>query len=224
MKDKPKVTVSWSGGKDSSLALHEILQNQKFNVEALITTVTADYDRVSMHGLRNTLLDDQVLALKIPLHKVEISKNATNDEYQAKMEEALLGYKNRGISTVVFGDLFLEDIKKYREELLGKLGMECMFPIWGRDTVKLALDFIDMGFRAKTVCVDSKVLGEEFVGREFDRQLLNDLPENIDHCGENGEFHTFVYDGPIFDKPISHEVGEIVLRDERFYYCDILPA
>ena len=221
---RERVLMSWSGGKDSSLALHQIQQSQKYEIEALVTTVTADYDRVSMHGLRNSLLNDQVQALNIPLHKVEISKNATNDEYQSRMEEALLEYKNQGMESVVFGDLFLEDIKKYREELLGEIGMECLFPIWGKDTIKLAQDFIDMGFKAKTVCVDSNILGKEFVGREFDRQFLDDLPHTIDPCGENGEFHTFVYDGPIFDKPISHEIGEIVLRDERFYYCDILPA
>lgn len=224
MNIKSKVLLSWSGGKDSSLALHDIQQNQQFEVEALITTVTADYDRVSMHGLRNSLLQEQVESLNIPVEKVEISKNATNEEYQSRMEEALLKYKNRGITSVMFGDLFLEDIKKYREELLGQIGMECMFPIWGKDTAKLAQDFIEMGFRAITVCINSDVLGKEYAGREFDEQFLDDLPSNIDPCGENGEFHTFVYDGPIFDKPITHELGEIVLRDERFYYCDILPA
>ena len=224
MNIKPKVLFSWSGGKDSSLALHEIQQTGEYEIEALITTVTADYERVSMHGLRNTLLEDQVVALNIPLKKVEISKNASNEEYQSRMEKTLIDYKNQGINTVVFGDLFLEDIKKYREEFLGNIDMECMFPIWGRDTVKLAHDFIDMGFRAITVCVDSNVLDKEFAGREFDLQFLDDLPAAIDPCGENGEFHTFVYDGPIFDKPITHEIGEIVLRDERFYYCDILPA
>ena len=223
MKDKPKLIVSWSGGKDSSLALHEIQQSHKYEIDALITTVTADYDRVSMHGLRISLLDSQVGSLNIPLKKVEISKNASNEEYQSRMKKTLLDYKNQGINTLVFGDLFLEDIKKYREEFLGNIGMECIFPIWGRDTVMLAQEFIDMGFRAITVCVDSKALGKEFAGREFNQRFLNDLPSGIDPCGENGEFHTFVYDGPIFDKPISHEVGEIVLRDERFYYCDILP-
>ncbi|MCZ6865252.1 MAG: ATP-binding protein, partial [Candidatus Dadabacteria bacterium] len=133
-------------------------------------------------------------------------------------------YKQLGIRDVVFGDLFLEEIKKYREDLLGKIGMECVFPIWKRDTVKLAKKFIELGFKAITVCVDSNVLGEEFAGREFDEHFLDDLPKAIDPCGENGEFHTFVYDGPVFNTPISHELGEIVLKDERFYYCDILPG
>ncbi len=216
--------MSWSGGKDSSLALNEILESQNFEIEALITTVTADYERVSMHGLRNALLHEQAKSISIPLQKVFISKNATNEEYESAWKEALLTYKDRGIESVVFGDLFLEDIKKYREDQLKGIGMECVFPIWKRDTVKLAADFIDMGFKVITVCVDSKFLGKEFAGREFNRQFLRDLPSGIDPCGENGEFHTFVYDGPIFENPIEHKLGDIVLRNERFYYCDILLA
>jgi uncharacterized protein (TIGR00290 family) len=224
MNNERQVLFSWSGGKDSSLALHEIQKNQKYEITALITTVTADYDRVSMHGLRTSLLEEQARNLDIPLQKVLISKNASNDEYESKFNEVLLKYKESGISQVVFGDLFLEEIKQYREDLLQKIDMECVFPIWKRDTTKLAYEFIDLGFKAITVCVDSEVLGEEFAGREFNEQFLNDLPEGIDPCGENGEFHTFTYDGPIFEKPIDHRLGEIVLRDERFYYCDILPG
>ncbi len=223
MNNERQVLFSWSGGKDSSLALHEIQKNQKYEITALITTVTADYDRVSMHGLRTSLLEEQARNLDIPLQKVLISKNASNDEYESKFNEVLLKYKESGISQVVFGDLFLEEIKQYREDLLQKIDMECVFPIWKRDTTKLAYEFIDLGFKAITVCVDSEVLGEEFAGREFDEQFLNDLPEGIDPCGENGEFHTFVYEGPIFNKNINKKLGEIVLRDERFYYCDILP-
>ena len=224
MNNERQVLFSWSGGKDSSLALHEIQKNQKCEIVALITTVTADYDRVSMHGLRTSLLEEQARNLDIPLQKVLISKNASNDEYESKFNEVLLKYKESGISQIVFGDLFLEEIKKYREDLLQKVDMECEFPIWKRDTTKLAYEFIDLGFKAITVCVDSEVLGEEFAGREFDEQFLNDLPEGIDPCGENGEFHTFVYDGPNFNKNINKKLGEIVLRDERFYYCDILPV
>ncbi|TFG74955.1 MAG: diphthine--ammonia ligase [Thermodesulfobacteriales bacterium] len=224
MNNERQVLFSWSGGKDSSLALHEIQKNQKYEITALITTVTADYDRVSMHGLRTSLLEEQARNLDIPLQKVLISKNASNDEYESKFNEVLLKYKESGISQVVFGDLFLEEIKQYREDLLQKIDMECVFPIWKRDTTKLAYEFIDLGFKAITVCVDSEVLGEEFAGREFNEQFLNDLPEGIDPCGENGEFHTFVYDGPIFNKNINKKLGEIVLRDERFYYCDILPV
>ena len=224
MKGRSPILLSWSGGKDSSLALYEIEKSRDYEVAALITTITSDYDRVSMHGLRTILLDEQASSLNIPLEKIFISKNASNDEYESSFNEVLLKYKESDISQVVFGDLFLEEIKKYREALLQKIDMQCIFPIWKRDTAKLALEFIDSGFKAITVCVDSNVLGEEFAGREFDHQFLNDLPEGIDPCGENGEFHTFVHDGPIFKKPIDHRLGEIVLRDERFYYCDVLPG
>ncbi len=221
---RKNILISWSGGKDSSLALYEIQKSRDYEVAALITTITSDYDRVSMHGLRTVLLDEQAEYLNIPLEKVFISKNASNDEYESRLKEVLLKYKQLGIRDVVFGDLFLEEIKKYREDLLGKIEMECVFPIWKRDTVKLAKRFIELGFKAITVCVDSNVLGKEFAGREFDEHFLDDLPKAIDPCGENGEFHTFTYDGPVFNTPISHELGEIVLRDERFYYCDILPG
>ncbi|MEE8045132.1 MAG: diphthine--ammonia ligase [Thermodesulfobacteriota bacterium] len=221
---RKNILISWSGGKDSSLALYEIQKSRDYEVAALITTITSDYDRVSMHGLRTILLDKQASSLNIPLEKIFISKNASNDEYESRLKEVLLKYKQLGIRDVVFGDLFLEEIKKYREDLLGKIGMECVFPIWKRDTVKLAKKFIELGFKAITVCVDSNVLGKEFAGREFDEHFLDDLPKAIDPCGENGEFHTFTYDGPVFNTPISHELGEIVLRDERFYYCDILPG
>ena len=221
---RKNILISWSGGKDSSLALYEIQKSRDYEVAALITTITSDYDRVSMHGLRTILLDEQASSSNIPLEKIFISKNATNDEYESRLKEVLLKYKQLGIRDVVFGDLFLEEIKKYREDLLGKIGMECVFPIWKRDTVKLAKRFIELGFKAITVCVDSNVLGKEFAGREFDEHFLDDLPKAIDPCGENGEFHTFVYDGPILKNPIDHELGEIVLRDKRFYYCDILPV
>jgi len=224
MNNKRQVLFSWSGGKDSSLALYELKNRQIFDIVVLITTVTSDYDRVSMHGLRTRLLEEQAAYLNIPLQKVLISKNASNDEYEFNFNKVLLKYKGTGITQVVFGDLFLQEIKKYREDLLRKIGMECVFPIWKRDTTKLAKDFINLGFKAITVCVDSNFLGEEFAGREFDEQFLNDLPDGIDPCGENGEFHTFVYDGPIFKQRIDHKLGEIVLRDERFYYCDILPG
>ena len=224
MKGRSPILLSWSGGKDSSLALYEIQKSRDYEVAALITTITSDYDRVSMHGLRTILLDEQASSSNIPLEKIFISKNASNDEYESRLKEVLLKYKQLGIRDVVFGDLFLEEIKKYREDLLGKIGMECVFPIWKRDTVKLAKRFIELGFKAITVCVDSNVLGKEFAGREFDEHFLDDLPKAIDPCGENGEFHTFVYDGPVFKNPIDHRLGETVLRDERFYYCDILPG
>ena len=224
MKKRSPILLSWSGGKDSSLALYEIQKSRDYEVTALITTITSDYDRVSMHGLRTDLLEQQAEYLNIPLEKVFITKNATNDEYEANFHEAILRFKEAGIKQVVFGDLYLEDIKKYREALLDKIDMECVFPIWKRDTAKLANEFIDLGFKAITVCVDSNVLGKEFAGRKYNEEFLNDLPEGIDPCGENGEFHTFTYDGPIYENTIDHSLGEIVLRDKRFYYCDILPS
>lgn len=223
MKKLP-VVLSWSGGKDSSLALHEIQKNGQYEIVSLITTVTSDYDRVSMHGLRTDLLKQQAESLNIPLQKVFISKNASNDEYETIFSEALSRLKKDGINQIVFGDLFLEDIKNYRETLLGRIEMKCLFPIWKKDTKDLAQEFIDIGFKAVIVCVDSSQLDMQFAGREFDEQFLNDLPSGIDPCGENGEFHTFTYDGPIFNNPIDHKLGEIVLRDERFFYCDIFPS
>lgn len=223
MKNRTPILISWSGGKDSSLALHEIQKKGKYEIVALITTVISAYDRVSMHGLRSVLLELQAESLNIPLKKIFISKNAENDEYESKFNEELYRFKQTGLNQVIFGDLFLEDIKKYRENLLGNVDMKCLFPIWKRDTTKLAQEFINTGFKAITVCVDSNVLGEKFAGREFDYDFLKDLPEGIDQCGENGEFHTFVYDGPIFNRRINHKRGEIVLKDERFYYCEVLP-
>jgi uncharacterized protein (TIGR00290 family) len=223
MKKRTPILLSWSGGKDSSLALYEIQKSGDYEITSLITTVTDEYDRVSMHGLRTELLERQAESLNIPLQKVLISKNASNDEYESAFNKVLLNHKTNGINEVVFGDLFLEEIKQYRETLLRKVEMKCLFPIWKRDTAKLAQEFIDIGFKAVLICVDSNVLDSEFAGREFDSDLLKDLPDGIDPCGENGEFHTFVYDGPIFKMPIDHRLGDIVLRDERFYYCDIHP-
>lgn len=221
MKKRSPILLSWSGGKDSSLALYEIQKSGKYQIVSLITTVTKEYNRVSMHGLRTVLLEQQATSINIPLEMVFITKNAANDEYESNFNETLIRFKEAGIKQVVFGDLYLEDIKKYREALLKKIDIECNFPIWKRDTMKLAREFIDLGFKAIVICVDSNVLGKEFARREYNEEFLNDLPKGIDPCGENGEFHTFAYDGPIFKNPINHRLGEIVLRDQRFYYCDI---
>ncbi len=158
----------------------------------------------------------------IPLEKVFISKQSSNEEYESKMIAALEKYKEAGVTSVAFGDIFLEDLRKYRENNLANLGMKGIFPIWKKDSTELARAFIDQGFRAVITCVDSRVLHKSFVGREFDKQFLCDLPLEVDPCGENGEFHSFVYDGPIFEKRIAYTKGDIVLRDNRFYYCDIL--
>jgi uncharacterized protein (TIGR00290 family) len=219
-----KVLFAWSGGKDSAMALYEVLKNRKYNVAALLTTVTQDYDRVSMHGVRRVLLEQQAALLGHPLETVLISKRSSNEEYEAKMKEKLICYKKKGITAVVFGDIFLEDLKKYREDNLAKLALQGVFPIWKRDTHELAAAFIDLSFRAIITCVDSKFLDKSFAGRVFDKQFLLDLPGGVDPCGENGEFHSFVYDGPIFSRGITFEKGQVVLRDNRFYYCDLVEA
>jgi uncharacterized protein (TIGR00290 family) len=218
---KPLV-VSWSGGKDSTLALNEILNSPDYEVSSLITTVTKGYDRISIHGVRNELLDKQVESIGLPLHKVSIPKDSTNDQYEKALKDILLYFKNQGINEVVFGDIFLEDVKKYRDELLDKLYMKGVYPIWKKDSKELARKFIELGFKSVTTCIDSQQIDKKFVGREYDSEFLNDLPNSADPCGENGEFHTFVYDGPLFDKKIDFTKGKIVFRDDRFYYCDLI--
>jgi uncharacterized protein (TIGR00290 family) len=218
-----KVLFTWSGGKDSVLALHELQVRQDYEVAALLTTLTENYDRISMHGVRLLLLERQANSLGLPIEKVYISKNSSNEEYEASMTEVLQKYLTSGVSSVGFGDIFLEDLRKYREDHLSKIGMKAVFPIWKRDTTELAHEFIDLGFKAVITCVDSNILDKIFIGRLFDEQFLSELPANIDPCGENGEFHSFVYDGPIFKERVSYEKGEINLRDNRFWYCDLIP-
>ncbi len=219
-----KVIVVWSGGKDSTLALHEIRKNDNYEIVGLLTTLTEDYDRISMHGVRRILLEQQADSMGFPLEKVFISKNNSMEEYKSKMREVNAKYLTAGVSSMVFGDIFLMDVRKYREDNLSKIGMKGIFPLWKKDTHELAKTFIDLGFKAVVTCVDSDVLDKNFVGRAFDKQFLSDLPSNIDPCGENGEFHSFVYDGPIFQKRILYTKGEVVLRENRFYYCDLIPV
>jgi uncharacterized protein (TIGR00290 family) len=204
------------------MALHEILRLENTRVEALLTTVTRDYDRISMHGVRRVLLERQAASLGLPLHQIYISKGATNEEYEAKTGEAFSTYHGRGIKTVAFGDLFLEDIRAYRERLLAKHSMTGLYPVWGRDTSKLIREFIDQGFKTVLVCVDPAKLDSSFVGRVIDEEFLSDLPAGVDPCGENGEFHTFVFDGPMFKKPVRFSRGEVVCRDS-FWFCDLVP-
>ena len=219
-----KILFSWSGGKDSALALYSVLQNKDLEIVSLLTTVTADYDRISMHGVRRELLEKQAVSIGIPLEKVIISKNASNDEYEEKMKEVLLNHKNEGVTFVAFGDIFLEDLKKYREENLAKIGLKGLFPLWKQNSYVLAKKFIDLKFKAIITCVDGKQLDGKFCGREYDDTLLSELPKNVDCCGENGEFHSFVYEGPIFKNKIPIKKGEIVLRDNQFVFCDLIPA
>ena len=220
---KEKVLFSWSGGKDSAFCLYELKKAGTYEVVALLTTVTEEYQRISMHGVRNILLQKQAESLGYPLEKMYITKDSSNDEYERKTEEVLLRYRNRGIFSVVFADIFLEDLRKHREDNLSKVDMKGIFPIWKQDTAHLAQGFIESGFKAVITCVDSTMLDKKFIGQEYDKRFLTDLPSNVDPCGENGEFHSFVYDGPIFRKKITFKKGEIVLRDNRFWYCDLVP-
>ena len=215
---------AWSSGKDSAMAFYELQKSQDYKISALLTTITEDYARISMHGVREVLLEQQAQSLGMPLEKIYISRNSSNEEYEAKMRDKLNYHKGLGISGVAFGDIFLEDLRKYREENLSKVGMKGVFPIWKRDTRQLAHTFIESGFKAVITCVDTYVLDKTFVGREFDNKFLSELPSHVDPCGENGEFHSFVYDGSIFQKRILFERGEIVLREKRFYYCELIPG
>ncbi|MGZ3524947.1 MAG: Dph6-related ATP pyrophosphatase [Thermodesulfobacteriota bacterium] len=217
-----RALFTWSGGKDSALALYELQKGNGYKVVALLTTLTEDYDRISMHGVRSILLEHQANSLGLPIEKVYISKNSPNEEYEAKMREILQKYLTAGVSSVVFGDIFLEDLRKHREDSLAKIGMKAIFPIWKRDTVELAHEFIDLGFKAIITCIDSNVLDKAFVGRLYNQQFLSDLPSTVDPCGENGEFHSFVYDGPMFQKEVPYTKGEIVFRDNRYWYCDLM--
>jgi uncharacterized protein (TIGR00290 family) len=218
-----KVALAWSGGKDCALALYKLQQDGKYDVVSLLTTITADYDRVSMHGVRSTLLEQQADSLGIQIEKVTIPKECSNEEYDARMRDAIGRLREKGIEAIAFGDIFLEDVRRYRESRLSGSGTDILFPLWKQDTKKLAREFIDLGFRAIITCVDTQMLSRSFAGKKFDIAFLSSLPSNVDPCGENGEFHTFVYDGPIFRRRIQFEVGEIVLRDDRFCFCDLVP-
>ncbi len=217
-----RVVLAWSGGKDSAMALYEIQKGKKYEIVSLLTTITEDYNRVSMHGVPRILVEQQAKSLGLPIQEVFISKDASNEEYESKMKETLIRFKQAGISQVVFGDIFLEWVKKYREDNLSKLGMKGIFPIWGRDTAELTKSFIALGFQAVITCVDTRVLGKQFAGRIINEDFLAHLPPGVDPGGENGEFHSFVSNGPIFKERIAYTLGKRVLRDS-FYFCDLLP-
>lgn len=219
---KEKVLLSWSGGKDSCMALYEIQQSNDYEVAALLTTVTGEFDRISMHGVRRELLERQAKSIGIALHQVTISKGASNKEYESKMKIALSIFKEQGIESVAFGDLFLQEIKEYRERLVQQIGMRCLFPVWMENTSEFIRHFIQLGFQAVVTCVDPKVLDASFAGRMIDEDFLSRLPANVDPCGENGEFHSFVFDGPNFTEEVKISTGEIILRD-GFIFCDLLP-
>lgn len=216
------VLFCWSGGKDSAMALHTLLQRADVRVAALLTTVTEGYERISMHGVRRELLWRQAESIGLPLREVLIPPQCVNPVYEARMEEALRKFWNEGVRCTAFGDIFLEDLRAYREKNLARIGMSAIFPLWKRDTKELAAEFCDKGFRAVTVCVDGKVLDRRFSGRDLNERFFRELPAGVDLCGENGEFHTFVFDGPIFREPVQWTRGEVVER-EGFVFCDLIP-
>ena len=220
MTSPDPILMCFSGGKDSALALDELRRCDEFEVVALLTTVTDAYDRVSMHGVRRSLLRKQAESIGLPLTEVVVPPKSSNEIYEREMAVAFRRFHSEGIRRVAFGDIFLEDLREYREQQLAACGLACEFPIWQRDTTELANRFINDGFEATLVCINPQVLDRSFAGRPFDRGLLSDLPPDCDPCGENGEFHTFVSAGPIFEEPIPVSTGEVVERD-GFVFCDL---
>lgn len=229
---KPKAIFCWSGGKDSAMALYKVLNEDTFEIVTLLTTISETHRRISMHGVREKLLEAQAASAGLPLEKMYVSE-ATNSEYENKMEALLLQYKAQGVSVVIFGDIFLEDLRAYRENNLAKVGMQAVFPLWKRDTTELIHEFFGLGFKTITCCVNDAYLGKERVGVELDQDFINTLPQNIDPCGENGEYHTFCYAGPVFKTPVQFRIGEKVYRPlelktteesgtKGFWYCDLL--
>ena len=220
---KERVLLSWSGGKDSALALRELERSGECEIAALLTTVTDATGRIGMHAVRRELVGRQAESLGLPLRELVVPPFPPNEVYEAAMRNVLQEFAASGVRRVAFGDLFLEDIRAYREGMLAGLGLRGLYPVWGRDTSALVREFLDVGFRAVLVCVDVEVLDASFAGRELDRTLLAELPEGVDPCGENGEFHTFVFDGPGFRAPIAFERGH-VRRESSFAFCDLVPA
>ncbi|MGE5396803.1 MAG: diphthine--ammonia ligase [Chitinophagales bacterium] len=215
-----KMIYSWSGGKDSTMALYSRWKMAEEKV--LLTTITREYDRISMHGVRRDLLECQAQCLGVRLQAAFIPAQCTNEDCERIVGEKLSLLGEEGMNQVVYGDLFLEDVRKYREDTLRRVNMTPVFPIWGRNTAAMAREFIDLGFKAIITCIDTQALDGDLVGHAFNHDFLSCLPAKIDPCGENGEFHTFVYDGPIFKQKVGFIIGEKVLRDSRFAYCDLI--
>ena len=219
----PKAAVSWSSGKDSSMALYKTLKAGEVRPVTLLTTVNVDYDRVSMHGVREELLLRQAENCGLPLLKVEIPKDSSNQIYQTAMKVAIRKLKEMGVRYMIFGDIYLEDVRDYRISMMKGTGIEPIFPLWGENPANLADEIIEAGIRAKIVCLDPRKLNESFGGRDFDRELLKELPGQVDPCGEKGEFHTFVYNAPFFKEPMNVRTGKSVLRN-GFYFTDLVPG
>lgn len=237
-----KAYLNWSSGKDATLALYKIQQSKIYTIDKLVTTVNQSFGRVSMHGLRTELLKEQTKALGFPLQTITFPKEVSMNDYNAKMKTAMSNLVRQGYGYGVFGDIFLEDLRAYREQKLKEVGIQGVFPLWKKDTKALLGEFMSLGFKAITVCVNAKLLDKSFCGRIIDENFITDLPTGVDPCGENGEFHTFVYDGPNFSNPINFKLGEKVLRnyapasnnndnchkkneaswDTSFWYCDLI--
>ena len=242
---REKIIFCWSGGKDSALALNRILQDERYEVATLLTTCNDHFQRVSMHGVRLELLEQQAEAIGLPLEKVFVSQRSSNEEYQQKMSACLLAHKARGVTACAFGDIFLEDLKRWREENLAKVGLRGIFPIWKIDSRELIREFFALGFASIICCTNDAYLGEDAVGRNIDAGFIAALPPEVDPCGENGEFHSFAFAGPIFKQPVKFKVGEKVYRPvevthpsdssssyvcpagphltKGFWFCDLLP-
>lgn len=240
-----KSIFNWSGGKDSALCLHRVLQEGKYKIDTLLTTLSGTNNRVTMHGVRQELLQRQAESIGLPLTQVFLPEGIGMETYDKLMQEALTPFIQEQVTHAIYGDINLEDLRRYREEQLKKAGLEAVFPLWGLPTQQVVHDFIAAGFKAVVVCVNGRILDSSFVGRELDNAFLNDLPAGVDPCGENGEFHTFVYDGPIFQNPVKFTIGEKVYKtygtpaqnednchtesskpvfDTGFWFCDLLPA
>ncbi len=217
-----KTVLSWSGGKDSALALYYAKKDPNIEIISILTTITEHYERISMHGVKKELLEEQSKQLGVPLELIYIPTDSSNEIYNSIMEGKMLELKKNGINSVIFGDIFLEDIRAYRENNLSKIGMNAHFPLWKQSTEKLTHEFIDLGFKAIITCIDSEFLDKSFIGREFNKDFIADLPEEVDLCGENGEFHTFVYDGPLFENSVTFNLGKVEFRDNRFYFKDLM--
>jgi uncharacterized protein (TIGR00290 family) len=223
VKPIAKAFLSWSSGKDAAFALIEARRRGLIDIVGVLTTVNETYERVAMHGVRSALLDRQVEELGLPAIRIPIPSPCPNEVYETRMAEACAAIAAQGVTHIVFGDLYLEEIRAYREERLAAIGMKCVFPLWGRDTATLAAEMIDREVIAYLVCLDPRKLNRRFAGRRFDRTLLRELPSGVDPCGENGEFHTVVTAGPMFARPICVEMGETVERD-GFVFVDVLEA
>lgn len=208
-----KAFFNWSGGKDSALALYYAQKSGDYTIERLLTNINGKHRRISMHGVREELLEQQAEAINIPLQKIILPEQPSMQQYEETVEQNIQQLKQEGFTHSIFGDIFLEDLRKYREEQSTALGITAVFPLWKRDTKELLREFIDLGFKTILVCIKSEVLPKEFVGRIIDKEFLKDLPKNVDACGENGEFHSFVYDGPVFSKPVNFKKGEIIYRE-----------